>query len=218
MKSRFAFLCILVLACVHPLAAAPRPKEAHGPVPVVEPVPDAPFLHAGPLVGHVTDTTARLWAKASNKATLGFKIGKLADLSDGRVIKGPSLASESSFTGHVEVPQLQPATRYYYVPLLNGEAAMKRPYPSFITAPVLGSPGRLRVAFGSCVGPRGYTAAATFARFSSFFPADVASTWERSSRLRALSAAGPRVTDPPSWCPSTILHSTICGRCPCSLG
>ena len=162
MKSRFASLCILAIVCIHPLAAAPRAKEEHGPVPVVEPVPGEPFLHAGPLVGHVTGTTARLWAKGSNAATLEFKVGKQSDLSDGRVVKGPALANASSFTGQVEVPELQPATRYYYVPLLNGKAAMARPYPSFITAPALGSSGRLRVAFGSCVGPRGYTAAAAF--------------------------------------------------------
>lgn len=143
-------------------AAPPRARESHGPVPIVTPLPGAPFLHAGPLVGHVTETTARLWAKASNEATLAFKIGESPDLSDGRLAPGPPLKSDASFTGQVKVSGLKPATRYYYAPFLNGAAALSRPYPSFVTATVSDRPERLRVAFGSCVGARGYLAAAAF--------------------------------------------------------
>lgn len=146
-------------------AAASRParrKETHSSVPVIEPIPGPPFLHAGPMVGDVTDRTARLWAKASNAARLSFRIGQQADLSDGRIVQGPELREAESFTGQVLVDGLQPATRYYYVPWLDGEAALARPYPSFVTAPAPGTTGTLRIAFGSCVGPRGYTAAAAF--------------------------------------------------------
>jgi alkaline phosphatase D len=142
-------------------SAPPAPKkEEHGPVPVISTVPGAAFLHAGPLVGHVTDTSAALWAKGSNKGRLDFNVGREPDLSDGRIVAGSDLAEESSFTGRVMVDGLEAATRYYYTPLLDGEAAMPRPYPSFMTAPV--APGTLRVAFGSCVGQRGYLAAAAF--------------------------------------------------------
>jgi alkaline phosphatase D len=131
-------------------------------VPVVEPVPGKPFFHAGPLVGHVTESTVLLWAKASNQASLAFKIGETDDLADGRVIEGPMLQADTAFTGHVAVHGLKPLTRYYYVPLFDGEAALPRPYPAFTTAPPAGSPGKLRIAFGSCVGPRGFAAAAAF--------------------------------------------------------
>jgi alkaline phosphatase D len=93
---------------------------------------------------------------------LGFKIGEAEDLADGRVVEGPALKAETSFTGQAEVTGLKPSTRYFYAPLLDGEASLGRPYPSFLTAPPSGSAGRLRVAFGSCVGPRGYAAAAAF--------------------------------------------------------
>ena len=157
------FICVLALVCSSPLTAAPpRPKEMHGPVPVIQPVPGKPFLHAGPLVGHVTDTTVRLWAKASNQAKLSFKISKSADLQDARTIEAPALEAAASFTGQVEVPGLEPATRYYYLPLIDDQPALLRPYPSFVTAPEAGTPGKLRIAFGSCVGPRGYAAAAAF--------------------------------------------------------
>lgn len=163
MKLKSAFVPAVIVALIPSLAAAQsRPKEVHADVPVVEAVAGEPFLHAGPLVGHVTGTTARLWAKASNAATLSFRIGEAADLSDARVVKGPALEEAASFTGQVEVSGLKPATRYYYVPLIDGDQALLPPYPSFMTAPAADSPGMLRIAFGSCVGPRGYTAAAVF--------------------------------------------------------
>lgn len=162
MKLTLPCFWALILTLSSSWATAQQSKERHVPVPVVKPVPGKAFLHAGPLVGHVTDTTARLWAKASNQTTLAFKIGEAEDLADGRVAEGPALKTDTSFTGQVEVTGLKPSTQYYYVPLLDREAALARPYPSFITAPAADSPSKLRVAFGSCVGPRGYSAAAAF--------------------------------------------------------
>lgn len=159
------YLLVVVAALTFvtsPSYAQQRVRERHGPVPVVNPIPGDPFLHAGPLVGHVTDTTAFLWAKASNKAKLAFRVGEKPDLSDARIVQGPELTSETSFTGQVEVPNLRPATRYYYTPLLNDVPALARPYPSFVTAPKAGQAERVRIAFGSCVGARGYLAAAAF--------------------------------------------------------
>ncbi len=161
MKNLFILALGLVLAAGS-LDAAPRVKEKHGPVPVVEPIPGEAFLHAGPLVGHVTDTTALLWAKASNQATLSFRIGEQPDLADARTVSGPELKGEAAFTGQAQVDGLRPATRYYYTPLLNGDPALARPYPSFVTAPEAAQVGQLRVAFGSCVGARGYLTAAAF--------------------------------------------------------
>ena len=147
--------------------AAPPPTsiaapESDAPVPVVAPVPGETFVHAGPLVGHVGDTAARLWVKASNACTVSFLIGEHPSLVEGRIIDGPKVAEAESFTGQVEVRELRPATRYHYCPLLDGRPALTRPYPSFVTAPVAGTRGRLRVAFGACVGRRAVHAAAAF--------------------------------------------------------
>ena len=139
-----------------------RPKEEFGPVPEAVAVAGPVFLHAGPMVGHVTEKTARLWAKASNTSRLAFKVGLQADLSDGRIVEGGDLVEEGSFTGTVDVSGLEPATRYHYAPVLDGRVAMERPYPSFVTAPPAAQESRLRFAFGSCVGRRGYHAAAAF--------------------------------------------------------
>lgn len=114
------------------------------------------------MIGHVTDQTVRLWAKGSNQGALAFKIGREADLSDGRIVAAGALAEDASFTGQALVDGLEPSTRYHYSPLLDGAPALVRPYPSFVTAPPADHVGRLRVAFGSCVGSRGTFAAAAF--------------------------------------------------------
>ena len=158
---RLLMQLVVVVSLAHAAVAAP-PKKPLPPVPTIEPIPGEPFLHAGPLVGHVTDTTVRLWAKSSNEAKLAFKIAETPDLNHARVISGPQLRNDASFTGQVEVSQLKPATRYYYVPLLDDQPVLARPYPHFTTAPAANSPARLRVAFASCVGPRDVSAAAAF--------------------------------------------------------
>src|SRR6188474_3381994 len=135
MKPIVICLSALILALLSSFAAAQRPRESRTPVPTVTPMPGKAFLHAGPLVGHVTETSARLWAKASNQSALSFKMGEAEDLADGRVVEGPALQPDTSFTGQVELKGLKPSTRYYYAPQLNGDAALTRPYPSFMTAP-----------------------------------------------------------------------------------
>jgi alkaline phosphatase D len=146
-----------------PVPATPiRGTEEYDPVPAIRPIPGPAYLHAGPMVGHVTEAEARLWAKASNHGKLAFKIGVHPDLSDGRVVEGPELVEASSFTGQLVAEGLQPSTRYHYTPLIDGVPALARPYPSFTTASAPGHRGRLRLAFGSCVGRRGHLAAAAF--------------------------------------------------------
>ncbi len=114
------------------------------------------------MVGHVTHESALLWAKASNVGELSFRIGQKADLADARTLAGPELTESSSFTGQVKVTGLEPATRYFYTPVVNGIPALARPYPSFVTAPPAEEKRPLRFAFGSCVGRRGHHCAAAF--------------------------------------------------------
>jgi alkaline phosphatase D len=119
------------------------------------------FLDLGPLLGHVGPTEARLWAKASERASLAVRIGLKEDLSDGWEVKGPSLEASTDFMGQVRVTDLLAASRYYYCILLNGQPAMSQPYPSFMTAPAA-ERGHLRFGFGSCVGYNGFDSAATW--------------------------------------------------------
>jgi alkaline phosphatase D len=122
-----------------------------------------PYLELGPMIGHTTSTNSRIWAKASVPATLSVRIGLKEDLSDGRRIKGPRLETNTGLMNQVFIEKLQPSQRYYYCVLLDGKPAMSRPYPFFVTAPAEGTAGRVRFAFTSCVGPKGYHAAAGYA-------------------------------------------------------
>ncbi len=123
----------------------------------------SPYLELAPMLGHTTSTNARIWVKASEPARLAVRTGTKPDLSDSRTIRGPKLVAKSAFMDQLVAGELQPSTRYFYCVQLDGKPAMLRPYPSFTTAPPEGEPGRVRVAFTSCVGNRGYNATAGYA-------------------------------------------------------
>lgn len=124
--------------------------------------PNAPYIDQGPMVGHVEPNSARIWVRATGEAPLALRIGKQADLGDGRTVAGPRLQAGADFAGHVAVADLEPSTRYYYAPLLDGQPSVTRPYPSFVTAPPASAPLKMRFAFGSCVGRRAADPAAAW--------------------------------------------------------
>ncbi|HKS36227.1 MAG TPA: alkaline phosphatase D family protein [Verrucomicrobiae bacterium] len=121
------------------------------------------YLELGPMLGHVSSTEARIWAKASGEARLSVRVSEQIDPGSGRTERGSMLSAASDFMGHVRATRLKPSTRYFYRVLLDGKPAMLPPFPSFVTAPPEGSSGRLRFAFISCSGRNGYDAAAGYA-------------------------------------------------------
>ena len=120
------------------------------------------FLDLGPLLGHISSTNARIWAKASGPARLSIRLGANEDLSDGREVKGPALEKAADFAGQILVSNLVPSRRYFYSVLLDGKAAMVRPYPSFVSAPPEGARGHVRFVFASCVGNSAWDSAGTW--------------------------------------------------------
>jgi alkaline phosphatase D len=121
------------------------------------------YLDLAPMLGHVSSTNARIWAKASGPAKFSARLSTKPDLSSSRTVRGPKLEAASGLMGHVLVGGLQPSTRYYYTVQLDGKPALPPPFASFTTAPREGEPGRVRVAFTSCVGYHGYDATAGYA-------------------------------------------------------
>ena len=61
------------------------------------------------------------------------------------------------------ISELKAGTRYFYTVLLDGQPAPARPWPAFTTAPADGAHGKMRFAFGSCVGKEPWLDAATWA-------------------------------------------------------
>ena len=109
-------------------------------------------LILGPMIGHTSATSTRIWVKASSAARLSIVIGENEDLQDGLLVQGAFLTQDSDFIGIVDINELRPSTRYYYNILINDQPSMLSPYPFFETAPPQGRRGRMRFAFISCVG------------------------------------------------------------------
>ena len=150
------------LCCATAWAADDYGKSTAMPaIPPLQPGP--PYLQLAPMLGHISATSARIWVKATGAAKPGVRVSERADLSDARIINGPALTEDSAFTGVIDIPDLKPATPYFYRIDLDGDAALARPWPSFVTAPRDGAKGKLRFAFGSCVGKEPWLDAATWA-------------------------------------------------------
>jgi alkaline phosphatase D len=145
------------ISTTHPASAKDLPPvEADGPV-------EGPlFLRAGPMLGHVAHDRAILWVKASNDARVSIRLWEGSIQSQSRLIPGPSVSEATGFCASVEIPDLKPATRYFYSVLFNDEVVSSRPSPSFVTTQTPGAAGVTRLAFVSCSGYRGYMAAAAW--------------------------------------------------------
>ncbi len=137
-----------------------KPKTAPAPRNAIHP---GPHVELGPLLGHVSSTNATVWLKASSNALLSVVVGEVEDLSDRVGFKAPKLDAATFYSAQVLLTELEPATRYYYAVLMDGELATPKPFPSFVTAPPEGASGHQRFAFVSCVGYAGFDSAATWA-------------------------------------------------------
>jgi alkaline phosphatase D len=111
----------------------------------------------GPLVGHVTDTTAAIWAYAGPRtkpvvleiAAAPVEPGQPAESDAQRLEVMPDAAAH-----HVvkfPVQNLRPHTRYAFTVSLpdDGDAVARG---SFTTAPQAGTPAKFRISVASCFG------------------------------------------------------------------
>ncbi len=82
-------------------------------------LPHLPLVTHGALVGAVTDSSARIWARADQSAALQLKIRR-SGAAAWFLSPAVSLTPETDFTGVISLTDLQPDTRYDYVVTLNG--------------------------------------------------------------------------------------------------
>ena len=106
----------------------------------------------GPMIGHTTDTTARVWIRADGPCRLQVRtVG-----AGGKIItsEGIRLVEADNFCGSVMLKGLYPSTTYGYRILLNNEEKSPSVSQEFTTFPPEQHRGILRVGFGhSLIGP-----------------------------------------------------------------
>jgi alkaline phosphatase D len=106
----------------------------------------------GPLLGCVTDTSARFWVRTANKVPVKVSVSRFKSLS--RVLYSDVQLSDpdEDYTAEVEVSGLQPITTYYYDVFIDGKSTLGPSYPSFRTYPSAGNKARFQVGFGGGAG------------------------------------------------------------------
>ncbi len=108
----------------------------------------------GPVVGHVTPHSARLWVRGRAEGPVYAWVGQRPDLRDARLAGEGQRLPQAGFAAVVEVRDLRPNTRYHYALTATPQApAAAGRYPAFRTAAPEDSPGPVTFVFGSCFVP-----------------------------------------------------------------
>jgi len=130
-----------------PTFAPPSPSAARSPNPrrtlraTVSPEdisPNTPLTH-GPVVGAVTDTTARVFARTNTASRVQIRYGTKPDLSDAQRSSVQATDTSTDFTTIIPLTGLAPSTTYYVDVLVNDASQLTAPYPYFKTFPPPGS-------------------------------------------------------------------------------
>jgi alkaline phosphatase D len=155
---------ILTVACLALAASTPLALAVEADYGLYEGLKDSRRI-VGPLVGHVTDTTARIWAYAGPRtAPVVLEVAELAtgktDPDEGdeeqrpkpfrtrlEVTPNPEKHHEVEF----HVTGLRPLTRYAFVVRLPEDDQYVEP-GLFTTAPAAGDGAKFRLAVASCFG------------------------------------------------------------------
>ena len=109
-------------------------------------------LLQGPMLGSVTDSTAKFWLRTANEVPVQILVSSSQNMSS--PVKSPLAKTNKNrdFTTIAEINGLKPNTRYYYELLINGRKQPKQ--WSFQTFPAREMKIKFQIGFG---GGAGYT-------------------------------------------------------------
>jgi len=105
-------------------------------------------LVAGPMLGGVTDTSARFWVRTQTEADVTVVVGTGASLAS--PVRSPAVRTrgDEDFTAVAEVEGLTCDTKYTYDVLVNGKSALAPALPVFRTFPSSAGGAKFVVGFG----------------------------------------------------------------------
>jgi len=105
-------------------------------------------LFGGPVLGCVTDRSARVWVRTPGPADV--QVLASADKALTSPIKSATVKTSKvgDYTALLDITGLKPAATYYYDVRVNGVSAMKGETPAFRTSPARGQKAKFDVAFG----------------------------------------------------------------------
>lgn len=118
------------------------PTEAPTEVPTNTPTPtfnaNVKLTH-GPVVGAVTNSTARVFVRTDKSAAIKIRYGKLARLSDAVESATQQTSADHDFTTIIPLTNLDANTVYYLDIVINLVPQERAPYPRFKTFPETGT-------------------------------------------------------------------------------
>ena len=107
-------------------------------------------LH-GPMIGSVTESSARFWVRTAREATVQIKL-RPARSETYSILSSKARSLESSdYTVALDVEGLEPDTRYEYAVEIDGDLHAE-PYQQFRTFSRAGSPTKFNLVFGGGAG------------------------------------------------------------------
>ena len=106
-------------------------------------------LFSGPIVGAITNTSARFWVRTAGPARVQAVVGN-PRVARARLRSSPEVMTraENDYSAVLEVDGLKPAADHTYDILLDGKPTQGARRPSFRTAPAAGERVAFSVAFG----------------------------------------------------------------------
>ncbi|HVJ46757.1 MAG TPA: alkaline phosphatase D family protein [Luteolibacter sp.] len=134
------------------VAPEPKPKKGTPQIPPLDPIPGPPCLMAGPMLGHVSDSSAALWIQSTKPTDWAVDVSENPEFTGATSHPGTATVEASGLNAQIVLGNLKPATRYHYRIRFGDQVVSPIPAPSFTTAPVAGTAGKLRFGFSSCVG------------------------------------------------------------------
>jgi alkaline phosphatase D len=109
------------------------------------------LLH-GPLIGCLTDHSARFWVRTLKESDVLIQVSKSPQMMNPLTSKSVKSKKLTDYTALIEIKDLQPSTEYCYDVVIDGSSVLKDDLPVFRTYPAKGKGANFTVGFGGGAG------------------------------------------------------------------